>query len=295
MKIVTGYAGEAHITSNDDQGLLQGIFGSGSYILPVRGRFAATLVSSNELQISDGEGVLQGVHFRTEPGTTDSVTIENGTQGMQRIDLICARYQKDAETGIETMTWINHKGTPAESNPATPSITSGDLLAGDTLAEFPIYSVRLNGITVQSVTLLAIIISPASLLGDTSITGIGDGTITGALSALNAGLSVQDSGNITPQASNINASTTAIRFYRIGNIGILFYNIAFTSMTASHEFTACNISEFGVPKLKYNFTTCNQAGQPFLLQLYTNGNFTIYAAGHTGLAMIRGTLAFPLA
>lgn len=189
MKIVTGYAGEAHITSNDDQGLLQGIFGSGSYILPVRGRFAATLVSSNELQISDGEGVLQGVHFRTEPGTTDSVTIENGTQGMQRIDLICARYQKDAETGIETMTWINHKGTPAESNPATPSITSGDLLAGDTLAEFPIYSVRLSGITVQSVTLLATIISPASLIGNTSITGIGDGTLTGAISALNASLS----------------------------------------------------------------------------------------------------------
>lgn len=192
MKIVTGYAGEAHITSNDDQGLLQGIFGSGSYILPVRGRFAATLVSSNELQISDGEGVLQGVHFRTEPGTTDSVTIENGTQGMQRIDLICARYQKDAETGIETMTWINHKGTPAASNPATPSITSGDLLAGDTLAEFPVYSVRLNGITVQSVTLLATIISTASLIGNTSISGIGDGTITGALSALNASLSNEE-------------------------------------------------------------------------------------------------------
>lgn len=195
MKIVTGYAGEAHITSNDDQGLLQGIFGSGNYILPVRRRFAATLVSSNELQISDGEGVLQGVHFRTEPGTTDSVTIENGTQGMQRIDLICARYQKDAETGIETMSWINHKGTPAASNPATPSITSGDLLAGDTLAEFPVYAVRLNGITVQSVTQLATILSPQALIGDSSISGIGDGTITGALSALNASLSPVDISN----------------------------------------------------------------------------------------------------
>ena len=189
MKIVTGYVGEKHITSNDDQGLLQGIFGTGNYILPVRGRFAATLVSSNELQISDGEGVLQGVHFRVEPGTTDSVIIENGVQGMQRIDLICARYEKDTESGVESMSWINHKGTAAASNPAQPSYTVGDLLAGDTLAEFPVYAVRLNGITVQSVTQLATILSPQALIGDSSISGIGDGTITGALSALNASLS----------------------------------------------------------------------------------------------------------
>ena len=189
MKIVTGYAGQAHITSNDDQGLLQGIFGSGNYILPVRGRFAATLISSNEMQIADGEGLLQGVHFRVEPETNDSVVIENGSQGMQRIDLVCARYQKDPGTGIETMSWIVKKGTPAASNPATPSVTPGDLLAGDTLAEFPIYSIRLNGITIQSVTLLATILSPQSLIGDTSIAAIGDGTLTGAISALNSSLS----------------------------------------------------------------------------------------------------------
>ena len=189
MKIVTGYVGEKHITSNDDQGLLQGIFGTGCYILPVRGRLAATLISSNELQIADGEGILQGVHFRVEPGTTDSVTIENGSQGMQRIDLICARYEKNTESGVESMSWINHKGTEAASNPEQPSYTAGDLLAGDTLAEFPVYAVRLNGLTVQSVTQLATILSPQALIGNNSISGIGDGTITGALSALNASLS----------------------------------------------------------------------------------------------------------
>lgn len=242
MKIVTGYAGEAHITSNDDQGLLQGIFGSGSYILPVRGRFAATLVSSNELQISDGEGVLQGVHFRTEPGTTDSVTIENGTQGMQRIDLICARYQKDAETGIETMSWINHKGTPAASNPATPSITSGDLLAGDTLAEFPVYAVRLNGITVQSVTQLATILSPQALIGDSSISGIGDGTITGALSALNASLrqliitrEVQ-SNSVTIAANAIGAASINCAYDGYALLGVIGISTSQTEVLAIHRF-----------------------------------------------------------
>lgn len=295
MKIVTGYVGEKHITSNDDQGLLQGIFGTGCYILPVRGRLSATLISSNELQIADGEGILQGVHFRVEPGTNDSVTIENGSQGMQRIDLICARYEKNTESGVESMSWINHKGTEAASNPEQPSYTAGDLLAGDTLAEFPVYAVRLNGLTVQSVTQMATILSPQALIGNNSISGIGDGTITGALSALNASLSVQASSRIQPTAEGINSSDSSVYIYVIGKIMIIYYNIAFTSVTANVEREICNISEYGSPRIKTNFTTCNQAGQGYLIQVKMDGSITIYAANHTGTAMVRGTLAFPLA
>ena len=131
MKIVTGYTGTPHITSNDDQGLLQGIVGTGSYILPVSSQFAYTLISANELQISDGEGVLQGVHFRIDPGTTESVTIENGSQGMQRVDLVCVRYNKAVDTGVESVSLVVHKGTPAASSPVAPTPVSGDILAGD--------------------------------------------------------------------------------------------------------------------------------------------------------------------
>lgn len=192
MKIVTGFRGENHITSNDDQGRNQGIFGTGSYVLPVRSKFAATLVSANELQIGDGEGVLQGVHFRTEPTSTDSVTIENGSQGMLRTDLVCVRYEKNAETAVESVSWVVYTGTPAASNPVTPSYTEGDILAGDTVAEMPMYKVNLNGITVQSVTAMFETLVSAEglieLLGDTSIASIGDGTVTGALASLNTDL-----------------------------------------------------------------------------------------------------------
>lgn len=294
MKIVTGYVGEKHITSNDDQGLLQGIFGTGNYILPVGNRLAATLVSSNELRISDGEGILQGVHFRVEPGTTDSVTIENGQQGRQRIDLICARYEKNVETGIESISWVNKKGTAAASNPARPSYTAGDVLVGDTVAEFPIYEVRLNGITVDSVTLLGTIVSPQSLIGNTSISGIGDGTLTGALSALNSNLSVQDSERITPTSGTINASASDLFFHRVGKIGILYYNLSFNSVAANTEVDLCNISAYATPYRKINSTPSNQAGYGYLMQAYANGRVTIYAQGHTNTSMLRGTLVFPL-
>lgn len=155
MKIVTGYTGTPHITSNDDQGLLQGILGTDSYILPVRSKFAYTLISSNELQIGDGEGVLQGVHFRIDPDTTESVTIENGTQGMKRIDLVCVRYEKAVDTGVESVELVVHKGTPATSSPSTPAAVTGDILGGDTEAEMALYTVELDGLSVDSVTLVA--------------------------------------------------------------------------------------------------------------------------------------------
>ena len=172
MRIVTGYAGEKHITSNDDQGRNQGIFGTKNYILSVGNKFGYTLISANELQISDGEGVIQGVHFRVEPGTTDSVSIDNGTTGKKRIDLICAKYVKDALTGIESMSWENIKGTESSSTPSAPSYTAGDILAGDPLAEFPVYKVTLDGLSVDSVELVAQVLP--------TIDGLSNGLIVAA-------------------------------------------------------------------------------------------------------------------
>ena len=76
---------------------------------------------------------------------------------------------------------------------------------------------------------------------------------------------------------------------------IIYYNIAFLSVTANVEREICNISEYGSPRIKTNFTTCNQAGQGYLIQVKMDGSITIYAANHTGTAMVRGTLVFPLA
>lgn len=166
MQIVTGYKGEAHITSNDDQGRNQGTFGTDNYVLSVGSMFAGTIATANEIQIADGEGVIQGVHFRQEPGTYASVTIENGTQGMQRRDLIVARYTKDASTGVEDITLLAIKGEPAESSPAVPSYISGDILGGDLEADYPLYTVALDGVNVTGITAMFSILKPMKELQD---------------------------------------------------------------------------------------------------------------------------------
>ena len=155
MRIVTGHTGEPHITSNDQMGLHQGILGTGNYVLNVGEKFAATLTNANTVSILDGEGVMQGVHFRVLPGTVDTVVIDNGTTGYNRIDLICARYTKTEGTGIESVEWAVVKGTPTASTPAEPEYNEGDILAGDLVADFPMFKVTITGVNPVLTTLFS--------------------------------------------------------------------------------------------------------------------------------------------
>jgi hypothetical protein len=116
---------------------------------------SATIVSANEVTIADGIAIAQGCAAEIARGTSESMTIDNGTQGQLRKDLIVLRYTKDASTGVEDMELAVIKGTPAASNPATPTYTRGTIADGDTLVEFPLYEVNLSGITIQSVIPLA--------------------------------------------------------------------------------------------------------------------------------------------
>lgn len=153
MKIVTGYTGTPHVTSNAAQGFNQGVFGSGNCVLNVGNKFAATLTDANTVTVQDGEGILQGVHFRIDPGTTEAVTISNGTSGYKRIDLVCARYTKNAITGVENVSFAVVEGTPDASTPTTPTVNSGNVLTGSSPVDFPMFKVSLDGLTPSLETL----------------------------------------------------------------------------------------------------------------------------------------------
>lgn len=190
MNIITGYRGEPHITSWQDRAQNQGTYGTGSYILDVGRKLAAEIVSANEIRIRDGVLSHQGCIANIEQGAYDSLEIANGTQGMSRIDLIVARYTKDAETNVENIELVVIEGTAAASSPAVPSYNTGDIQAGDSPVDMPLYRVNISGVNIGSVTQVASAVRTQAetdtLLGNTSISGIGGGTLTGAVSALNS-------------------------------------------------------------------------------------------------------------
>lgn len=150
MQIVTGYEGTPHVTAWQDRDLNQGIFGSGTYILSVGSKMAASIISNNEIRIADGAVVMQGCLGVIQKGTYDTIAIDNGSQGLARHDLICAQYSKNGSTGVESMSLVVIKGTAA-ATATDPAYTSGDIQNGDTLAQVPLYRVVLSGLTVTGV------------------------------------------------------------------------------------------------------------------------------------------------
>ena len=151
MEIITGYTGKPHVTAEQDRDVNEGIFDTGSFVLKTGSQLAAELVSNNEIKIRDGVLVIQGCTAVIKKNTYDPVTIANGSQGMKRIDLIVARYNKNEETKIEEVTLKVIQGTPNASTAAVPTYKTGDIQSGDLVADMPLYKITLNGLNVTSV------------------------------------------------------------------------------------------------------------------------------------------------
>lgn len=154
MELVTGRAGSPHITSQQDRQKHQGIWGDGAYILATGNQLEPQVQSSNKILIKDGALMFQGALFSVKVGTTDEITINNGNQGMQRKDLVVARYTYDSSQQIESAEWVVIQGEPAESNPVAPSGTNGDIQEGDATVDCPFMIVNLDGINVTGVDII---------------------------------------------------------------------------------------------------------------------------------------------
>ena len=83
-------------------------------------------------------------------GYTD-VTIANGTQGMNRNDIIVRRYKKNESSEIESTEYAVIKGTPNAGAAVDPEVTTGDIRSGATLHEMALYRVKITGLNITAV------------------------------------------------------------------------------------------------------------------------------------------------
>lgn len=152
MEIVSGRTGKAHVTSQQFRQILEGVIGSDSCILASGENLEPELVSNNSLKIRSGMMYHHGNVSSVKIGTYDEVELENGTQGMKRIDLIVNRYTRNEEDNTEKNEWVVIMGTPAESSPVVPEYTQGDLQKGDLVDDCPVFEVHFDGINIVEVT-----------------------------------------------------------------------------------------------------------------------------------------------
>ena len=150
LHLVTAHLDEPHVTAENQGNLNIEIFGNGDFVFDAGQNFEASKISNNLVRIYDGRGMMEGRFFEMDEGDYEDITVENGTQNQKRIDLVVARYVKDSETAIETVSFEIIKGTPS-ATPVQPSYNEGSILAGDTLVDFPVYAIHLDGLNITDI------------------------------------------------------------------------------------------------------------------------------------------------
>ena len=150
MQIIDGYCGVPNIYADDIGEYNRSLYGTGDYVLAIGEKLGYELVSNNEVKIKDGMFLTQGRRGLIKKGTTESCVIENGLQVEKRNDLIVIEYRKDESTQVESHTLKVLKGTSGETA-ADPEVVTGDIGAGATLHQMPLYRVTLDGLNVTGV------------------------------------------------------------------------------------------------------------------------------------------------
>ena len=154
FEIVDGMTGTKHISSDDLSALNIATVGKADCVLGYGDNFKLTMQSANSATLGTGVGMVGGKRFWNQAAT--NLTVQSGSQGQKRNDLVVARYAKTS-AGIESITPVVVKGTPSTGAAADPATTSNDL---------KLWRIPLDGISVGTPVRLFDPVASLATLGD---------------------------------------------------------------------------------------------------------------------------------
>lgn len=146
FRLVTGRAGHDHVTSDDMGQLFARTKGDGRYRLD---EIECSVLDSNTVHVSGGSLLIDGRHFRnTSEGT--NLSISNGTPGLNRVDLIVARYTYvvSGNSYTENGELVVIQGIAVPGEPTVPEHVSGSILNRDIVVDIPLFTIPISGTTV---------------------------------------------------------------------------------------------------------------------------------------------------
>lgn len=168
--LVTGRWGQTHVTSAQARNFHAGLAGPGQYVM---GGLEATMTTANTCHIAPGVACFNGADVEVPAGGED-VTIDNGTQGMMRHDLVVLRYVLDASEQTEDVSLAVVKGTPAASDPQDPTYNSGSILDGTSPCDMPLWRIPLDGVAVGEPEPMYSVLAPAADLMESAAQAASD-------------------------------------------------------------------------------------------------------------------------
>ena len=261
MEIVSGRTGKPHVTSQQFRQLIEGTVGQESCILTSGENLEPELASNNSLKIRSGMLAHHGNISSVKIGTYDAVNLDNGSQGMKRIDLVVCRYTRNAETEVESCNWVVIMGTPVSSNPVAPTYTVGNLQEGDLVDDCPVFEVHYDGINVTEVKKILPVAPNLTELNSKMMAG--DYTV-------------------------IDLSGWIFSYKQLGN-NLLWFNIAqnINNQSASSRRDQGVKIPFTLPFDQHSFGHINIAGHPVgedIFSFYKDGSVWMGSTGYGGYA-----------
>lgn len=140
---------EPHIYAEDDAAVYQAIFG-GDGVFTIGQACKATVLSNNKVRVADGVVCVGGHMARIPYGEYEDCDIMNGQSRKNRNDIIVAKFETTGTGGIDTMTCEVIQGTAGETA-VDPELTQDDIYAGGKVREYPLYRVKIEGLSITDV------------------------------------------------------------------------------------------------------------------------------------------------
>ena len=149
LNINTPPEAEPHIYAEDDAAIYKAIFG-GDGVSTIGQACKATILSNNKVRVADGVICVGGHMARIPYGEYEDCEIMNGQSEKNRNDIIVAKFETTGTGGIDTMTCEVIQGTAGETA-VDPELTQDDIYAGGKVREYPLYRVKIEGLSITAV------------------------------------------------------------------------------------------------------------------------------------------------
>lgn len=149
ITVNTAPEAEPHIYAEDDAAVYQAIFG-GDGVSTIGQACKTTILSNNKVRVADGVICVGGHMARIPYGEYEDCEIMNGQSGKNRNDIIVAKFETTGTGGIDTMTCEVIQGTAGETA-VDPELTQDDIYAGGKVREYPLYRVKIEGLSITAV------------------------------------------------------------------------------------------------------------------------------------------------
>ena len=149
ITIYTPSGSTAHIAAEDDAFIHRALLGGVSGIL---GGLTCVKVDDNTVRLSGGGASNRGYILWIPDGTTLELTIDSGSAGLNRVDVVASEFVRGGGETADTHAIKIIKGTAVAGTPAAPAMAASSLLNAGNVNRVALYYVTLSGTEITGIS-----------------------------------------------------------------------------------------------------------------------------------------------